>query len=143
MPSDSSTTASPYAKPLPKPTPLTQPFWDLAREGRLAVQACRSCGDRHFPASPVCPECLSTDQEWQVVSGRGTLVSWVEFHRAYWDGFKADLPYRVCLVQLEEGPLLYSNLVGADAGEGRVGRPVSVVFEKVTETVTLPKFVLA
>jgi uncharacterized OB-fold protein len=66
----------------------------------------------------------------------------VEFHRAYWDGFKNELPYPVCLVQLEEGPLLVSNLVG-DSGKARLGAPVRVVFEAVTEEVTLPKFTLA
>ena len=133
---------SDYAKPLPKIDPLNQPFWDHARDEKLAVQRCDSCGDVHFPPSPVCPNCLSEDQSWQVVSGRGTLESWVEFHRAYWDGFKDELPYGVCLVRLAEGPLLVSNLVGGDAG-ARLGAPVQVVFEKVTDTVTLPKFTLA
>ena len=133
---------SAYAKPLPKIDPVNQRFWDHARDERLAVQRCDACGDVHFPPSPVCPNCLSEDQSWQVVSGRGTLESWVEFHRAYWDGFKDELPYGVCLVRLAEGPLLVSNLVGGDAG-ARLGAPVQVVFEKVTDTVTLPKFTLA
>ena len=126
-----------YAKPLPEITPLTAGFWEHARAGRLSVQVCQNCGDIHFPASPVCPACLSDAQEWRPASGRGTLESWVEFHRAYWPGFQADLPYRACLVRLEEGPLLLSNLVGAD---GTIGDAVHVVFERVTEAITLPKF---
>ena len=133
---------SKYAKPLPKIDPLSRPFWDHAREGRLAIQVCNGCKDAHFPPSPVCPNCLSEDQVWQAVSGRGTLESWVEFHRAYWDGFKDDLPYSVCLVRLAEGPLLVSNLVG-DVANATLGATVSVVFEAVTEVVTLPKFALA
>ena len=42
-------------KPLPKIDTLTRPFWDLAKDHKLAVQVCHACGDRHFPASPVCP----------------------------------------------------------------------------------------
>lgn len=126
-----------YAKPLPDITPLTAGFWEHARNGKLAVQVCKNCGDVHFPASPVCPACLSDDQEWRPVSGRGTLESWVEFHRAYWPGFQGDLPYRVCLVRLDEGPLLLSNLVGED---GAIGDVVHAVFEPVTDEVTLPKF---
>jgi len=133
---------SSYAKPLPKIDPLNGPFWDHAREGRLAVQVCNVCKDAHFPPSPVCPNCLSEDQAWQPVSGRGTLESWIEFHRAYWDGFKDDLPYSVCLVRLAEGPLLVSNLVG-DAAKAKLGAAVNVVFEQATEEVTLPKFALA
>src|SRR5487761_1988169 len=87
------TPAMRYDKPLPKIDPLNQPFWDAARAGKLVVQTCRACGDAHFPPSPVCPECLSTDQAWREASGRGTLESWIEMHRAYWDGFRDALPY--------------------------------------------------
>ena len=130
------------ATPLPKIDPLNQPFWDAARAGKLVVQTCRACGGAHFPPSPVCPECLAPDQTWREASGRGTLESWIEMHRAYWDGFRDALPYSVCLVRLEEGPLLVSNLVGEATG-AKLGAAVRVVFEPVTETVTLPKFTLA
>jgi uncharacterized OB-fold protein len=129
-----------YTKPLPSLTPLDRPFWSNAREGRLSVQRCDACGDMHVPASPVCPNCLGTEQSWQPVSGRGTLESWVDFHRAYWDGFKDELPYRACLVRLEEGPLLISNLVGG--GTPGIGARVHVVFEQATDDITLPKFAL-
>ena len=131
-----------YAKPLPKIDALNKPFWDAAKQNRLVVQVCTACGDTRFPPSPVCPRCLSAEQSWKDASGRGTLQSWVAFHRAYWDGFKPDLPYKVCLVQLEEGPLLVSNLVGSDAG-AKLGAAVQVVFEPVTDDITLPKFRLA
>ena len=131
-----------YDKPLPKIDPLNQPFWDAARAGKLVVQTCRACGDAHFPPSPVCPECLAPDQTWCEASGRGTLESWIEMHRAYWAGFRDALPYSVCLVRLEEGPLLVSNLLAGAAG-AKLGAAVRVVFEPVTETVTLPKFTLA
>lgn len=130
-----------YDKPLPRIDTLNQPFWDAAKQNRLVVQCCSACADTRFPPSPVCPRCLSPDQTWKQASGRGTLQSWVEFHRAYWDGFKPDLPYRVCLVQLEEGPLLVSNLVGSDE-TAKLGAPVQVVFEPVTDAITLPKFTL-
>ncbi len=126
-----------YNKPLPQIDALTRGFWDYAKQEKLAMQVCDACGDVHFPASPVCPKCLSDQQRWRPVSGRGRLESWVEFHRAYWPGFEPDLPFRVCLVKLEEGPILLSNLVGPDA---KIGDPVRAVFEKVTEEVTLPKF---
>jgi len=126
-----------YDKPLPEITPLTKGFWDHARAHRLAMQVCTRCDDVHFPPSPVCPKCLSDAQEWRPVSGRGRLESWVEFHRAYWPGFANELPYRVCLVKLEEGPLLVSNLVGPEA---EIGDGVEVVFDAVTDEVTLPKF---
>jgi len=130
-----------YDKPLPRIDTLNKPFWDAAREQRLVVQTCTACGDTRFPPSPVCPKCLSPDQTWKPCSGRGTLESWVDFHRAYWTGYQDSLPYRVCLVRLAEGPLLVSNLVG-HSENARLGAPVRVVFDKVTDEVTLPKFEL-
>ena len=130
-----------YAKPRPRVDPLNQPFWDHAQAGQLAVQRCEACGDRHFPPSPVCPNCNSDQQAWEIASGRGTLQSWVAFHRAYWPGFGPELPYDVCLIRLEEGPLLVSNLVGGAAG-AKLGAAVEVMFDRVSDDLTLPKWQL-
>ena len=130
------------AKPQPRPDLLTRPFFEHAREGRLTVQQCDACGDRHFPPSPICPNCNSDAQSWQPVSGRGTLESWIAFHRAYWPGFAEDVPYDVCLVRLAEGPLLVSNLVGGTEG-ARLGAALEVVFDRVSDEVTLPKWRLS
>lgn len=131
----------PYNKPLPKIDALNRPFWEAAREGRLVVQTCSRSGDMHMPPTPVCPACLSDEQEWRPATGRGSLESWIAFHRAYWDGFKDELPYNVCLVRLEEGPLLVSNLVGSVEG-AKLGAPLQVVFSLVTDEVNLPVFEL-
>jgi uncharacterized OB-fold protein len=130
-----------YNKPRPRLDTLNAPFWSAAREGRLLLQHCPSCGDTRFPPGPVCPKCLAGDQDWIEASGKGVLESWVDMHRAYWDGFKGDLPYRVCLVRLEEGPVLVSNLVNKTENL-RMGAPVKVVFDAVAEDLTLPKFTL-
>jgi uncharacterized OB-fold protein len=131
-----------YSKPLPVRNELNRPFWDRARAGRLALQACRRCEHVHFPPSPVCPRCLSDDQTWRDASGGATLESWVDVHRAYWPGFAQELPYRVCLVRLDEGVLLVSNLVGNSAGAS-LGARLRVVFERATDEVDLPKFRLS
>jgi uncharacterized protein len=129
-------------RPMPRITPLNKPFWDYARQSIFALQTCNACGDAHIPESPICPVCLGDDQSWQPSSGKGTLESWADFHRAYWDGFKDDLPYRTCLVRLDEGPLLISNLVGDQEGVA-IGARVEVVFEPVNDEIVLPKFALS
>lgn len=128
-------------RPLPRITPLNEKFWALARQSVFSLQTCSACGHQHVPESPVCPQCLGTEQGWVAASGDGVLESWVDFHRAYWDGFKDHLPYRVCLVRLKEGPLFVSNLT-IDTRELHAGLPVRVVFTKVTEEITLPRFAL-
>lgn len=128
------------AKPRPKIDALNRGFWDAARAGTLTIQRCDNCQDQHFPGSPVCPKCLSEKQSWVPVSGRATLLSWVRFHRAYWEGFRADLPYLVALVGLEEGPMLMTSIVDASPEDLTIGMKLEVVFDKVDDEVTLPKF---
>ena len=133
-----------YAKPRPADDPANAPFWENARKGRLSVQVCEDCGDRHLPATAVCPACLSSRLAWREASGRGTLLSWTVFHRAYWPGFEADLPYAVCLVKLEEGPVMVSNFAPGTPLDGlSAGRVVEAVFERIDDDLTLPKFRLA
>lgn len=131
-----------YNDPAAIDDPLLHPFWAHARAHRLTVQCCTACGDLHFPPGPVCPVCLSEEQTWQEVSGKAELVSWTTFHRAYWPSFAEALPYDVCLVKLAEGPLLLSNFLGATPRDLRMGLPLRVAFDDVSEDVTLPKFVV-
>lgn len=135
-----------YLKPLPRIDTLTRPYWDYARQHVLSVQCCKRCGHHQFPPGPVCSECLAENLEWTPASGLATLVSWAEFHRAYWPGFAADLPYNVAVVQLDEGPQIVSNLVrelAARTGQLRQGLRLKAVFDDVTPEISLVRFTLA
>jgi len=54
--------------------------------------------------------------------------------------FANDTPYNVAIVQLEEGPRMLSNIVDIVPAELRVELPVIVVFDRVTDTISLPRF---
>lgn len=131
-----------YAKPLPTLNDENRPFWDACRDGRLSLQRCTACGHVRYPIAHCCPVCLSTDFAWADLSGRGTVFSYVVFHRAYHPAFKADVPYNVALVQLDEGPRMYSNIVGTPNDKVRIGDAVEVVFDPVTQEVSIPRFQL-
>ena len=124
---------SEYAKPLPVVTPQTQPFWDATRVGELRVQRCGQCGQLRFPPASICDECLSAEVSWFPVSGRGTVWSMCEFHRVYFKGFADEMPYNVVLVRLDEGPRMYSNIVGVAYADIEVGMRVQAVFDAVTD----------
>ncbi len=130
-------------KAMPQATPETQPFWDAAREERLLIQRCTSCGRHYFYPRPQCPQpdCDSTEVEWTEANGRATLHTYMINHRAA-PGFEAEAPYVIAVVQLEEGPRLMSNLVGVEASPDalRIDMPLQVTFERVSDAVTLPKF---
>jgi uncharacterized OB-fold protein len=54
--------------------------------------------------------------------------------------FSEDVPYVVAIIDLDEGPRMMSNVIDTAPEEVRVGMPVEVVFEDITEEITLPKF---
>lgn len=129
-----------YSKPVPRIDDNNREHWEGAQNGKLRVQHCKSCGTYRYPPARWCSQCLSEDIEWVTVSGRGTVWSWCVFHRAYFKGFGEELPYSVVLVELDEGPKLYSNLVGVPKDKVRIGMRVRAVFEPATPDLTLIKF---
>jgi uncharacterized protein len=54
--------------------------------------------------------------------------------------FKDEVPYAVCLIEMEEGPRIVSRIVDVAPQELKDEMPVEVFFEAVTPEVTLPKF---
>jgi uncharacterized protein len=125
---------------LPRPTTESQPFWDALARHELVVQRCGSCGRFFFPPSNRCQHCWSDDVAWEPVSGRGRLYSFTVFHRAYAAELADQLPYVVGVVELDEGPRLITNVVGCAPGDVRVDLPVEVVFDDLTDEVTLHAF---
>ena len=74
------------------------------------------------------------------MSGRGKVFSFVVFHRAYHPAWEGKVPYNVALVELDEGPIVLSNVIGIDNAELAVGLPVAVAFEAVDESLSIPVF---
>lgn len=101
------------SKPVPQPSPETQPFWDGCAAGELRLQLCHGCAAFYFPPRPFCPRCLSADVEWRRMSGRATLHTYLINHRPA-RGFEDDAPYAIAVVELEEGPRMMSNIVGVE-----------------------------
>lgn len=132
-----------YAKPLPSIDRWNKPFWNAARRGELLLQTCEDCGHWWFPPAPVCPSCLSTRVTWKRASGRGKIWSRCRFHHIYDKAFADEAPYNVCMIELEEGPVFISNVVGADWEDIGIGDAVEACFEKATEEVTLVRFRLS
>jgi uncharacterized OB-fold protein len=64
----------------------------------------------------------------------------VVVHKAWLPAFEADLPYNAVQVELEEKVRLTGNVVGSPNEALQVGMPVEVVFDDVTDMVTLPRF---
>lgn len=129
------------AKPLPKPTPDTQPFWDAVKRHELMLPKCKACGQLHFFPRPFCPHCFSWDLEWVRCSGKGKLYSFLINHRPA-PGFEEETPYVIAVVELDEGPRMLSNLIDIEPTPEavQVDMPVEILFQDVNEETTMFKF---
>ena len=63
------------------PTPESRPFWAATRRHELVLPSCRACGTLFYYPRAACPSCLSSDLDWQRVSGRGRLNTFTVVHR--------------------------------------------------------------
>jgi hypothetical protein len=135
----------PAEMPRPQIEPLTEAFWAAAREGRLVIQRCTSCGAfRHLPAA-LCGSCQSTAHEWVASAGRGTVYTYTIVTHPVHPATRASVPYNVVVVKLDDcgGVLVPSNVVDCPPEDVRVGMRVQVVFERVDEEIALPRFARA
>jgi uncharacterized protein len=127
------------SRPVPRPTPETQHFWDGTRAGELRLQRCDDCQHVYFPPRPFCPSCSSRSVSVFKASGRGKLLSYVINYRPHpaWDG-----PYSIAIVELDEGPRMMSNVVGCEQTPTALvlDMPLTVTFERASDEIALPLF---
>jgi uncharacterized protein len=114
-------------------------FWASGADGRLRLLRCADCSRFVHPPAPVCPECLGHDLAPEAVSGRATVASFTVNQQQWIPGSE---PYVIAWVAIDEQPdvRLTTNLVEVDEGDVRIGMPVKVVFEAITDEVYLPLF---
>lgn len=117
-------------KPVPVPTPATRPFWSALAEGRLRLQQCRACSTVFYYPRTCCPACLSPELDWREVAGTGTLYTYTIARRPTHPLFADEVPQRLAVVELDEGPKLTSTLVNLRDEDIRIGMRLAPVFEK-------------
>jgi len=126
------------AKPLPRPTPTEQPFYDACARGELILQHCQHCSHVLFYPRTHCDACQSEQLVWQGASGAGVIASYTVVRRGVSADFEA--PYVIALVDLVEGPRMMSQIVDVDFDALAVGLSVAVDFASWSEDITLPVF---
>ena len=131
------------ALPLPVANADSKPYWDAARERRLVIRKCNSCGQLHFMPRHLCPACWSDQLEWVDATGAGSVHSFTIIRRASDPAFAPLVPYAVALIDLDEGPRMMANIVGANALEVAIGDRVQVSFEDRGTGAMLPQFIRA
>ncbi len=127
------------SKPLPKPNAITAPFWVACAEGRFTFQTCASCGHSQFPPRLSCTACHGDDLVWRSACGRGTVYSATIVHRAPVESFKADVPYVLAIIELDEGVRAMMNVRDIAPDQVMIGLPVDIFFEAAAEGPPLPQ----
>jgi len=95
-----------------------------AARGHLALQTCADCGAVQYPPREACHHCLSPDLHWQPHAGGGQLLCTTTLHHSNDLYFRQHLPWRVGLVQLDDGPSVMVHLhqaLGAAPTRIRIG----------------------
>ncbi|HVX29096.1 MAG TPA: Zn-ribbon domain-containing OB-fold protein [Nitrolancea sp.] len=131
-----------YKKPLPQADPVTAPFWESVKAHAMKIQRCNDTGKFFFYPRGMSPFTLSDNISWEPVSGKGTVHAFSIVHNNRAPGFADEIPYVVAMIELEEGPRMMSNLIDVepDPEHVKIGMPVEIVYDDVTDEITLPKF---
>ncbi len=130
----------PAERPLPHPSEELGPFWEGLRRGEFLLPRCERCGAWRWPPAG-CREHPNdpylANLKWTPASGRGKVFAYtvqrVPFHPAF------SVPYVYALIELNEGPVMVSNVIDCDPEDVSVGMPVLVRFVDIGDA-TLPLF---
>ncbi len=125
-------------RPVPHPTAETRHFWDGCAGGELRYQRCADCGAVQLIPRSLCSACQSSGLEWKRSEGRGCILSYTTVHRAPTPAFRADVPYVIALVDMDEGFRLMVNVRGGDSPAVAIGARVRIGFRAV-DGITLPE----
>ena len=118
-------------KPLPHPTPKTQPFWDALKDHRIDLQQCDDCHKWVFFPRAHCPHCFSRNLSWKTISGEGELHTFTVSRLPTLPELADEMPQKLAVVELDEGPHINTTLVGVDEGDIKVGMRVKPVFDDI------------
>ena len=100
---------------------------------RLQGTCCPACERTYFPPRGVCPSCRQRDLQARALAGTGTLYSYTRMSQAP-RGFGSLGPATVGMVQLDDGPLIMSQLTDVEGVEIGIGMRVEMVTRKISES---------
>jgi len=118
--------------PIPPQNPESAPFFKAAAAGRFMLRRCVSCGQTHWYPRSICPFCQGRT-EWFEASGKGRIHTFSTFMRS-------NEPYTLAYVELEEGPIMLTNLVLAEPDSLRIGGRVRVCFQQASDGTAIACF---
>lgn len=129
-------------RPIPVVEHHTKPFWDGTKKGKLLIQKCDNCGQLIFFPRVICHSCLSQELGWLETKGEGSVYSFTIIRQGLNPNFLTMVPYAYAIIELDEGVRFICNIVTKNLDDIKIGSRVKVMFEKLTEDISIPLFEL-
>ncbi|CAG9274781.1 conserved hypothetical protein [Paraburkholderia unamae] len=124
-------------RPLPRATAETAAFWEGCAEGVLRYQICSHCEKvQHIPRAR-CVHCFKEALTWKPSKGRGRILSFTVVHRAPTPAFRAQAPYALAIVDMDEGFRLMVDVRDGAQRDLKIDQPVTIAFHEI-DGVSLP-----
>jgi uncharacterized protein len=122
-----------------------QPFWDAAKEERLVAPKCASCGTFRMPPVRFCAHCLSQDLAWEPLPGTGAVYTFIIVRHPLNPNATNYVPYMPAAIEADGAPGIrfISNVVECEPEDVEIGMKVEVVWNHVSDTLTLPFWIPA
>ena len=118
--------------PAPNINAESQPWWDAAAKSKLLFKHCKACNKNHYYPRSLCPFCFG-ECEWVEGSGKGKIYTFSVMARA-------EVPYAIGYVTLEEGPSMMTNIVDCDFAALKIGQAVKLKFVPSEKGPPMPMF---
>ena len=117
----------------PQPNPETEAFIEAARQGKLLIGRCLDTGKAFYYPRAVSPFTLSDNVEWVEAAGTGTIYTFSFMPRA-------PEPFAIAYVELDEGPMVLTNIVDCDSDDLTLGLAVKLVIKTTEDGLPVPMF---
>ncbi len=117
-----------FDRPMPIPTPTTQPFWDALAEHKIRIQYSPSTQRYVFYPRVLAPGTLADDLQWREISGAASLYTFTVAYRPVAPHFADNVPQLLAVVQWDEGPRFSTEIVNAEPADLEVGMRLAPVF---------------
>lgn len=116
----------------PKRSAFTSIFWQELERGVFQTTQCDSCGRMSFPPKPFCPHCWNRAIRWSVLAPQGVVYSATRIHASP-QLFRAESPYLVCILDLQDGVRLATKLLSQSPPAEVIGRRAELVVQRYAD----------
>lgn len=118
----------------------TQPFWDATKQRQLTAPRCTKCGTFRLPPTRFCAHCRHQEMEFVPLPGTGTIFSFIVVRHPLNPSMADYVPYMPAVIDADgAAPARFvSNVVECEPEDLTIGMKVRVVWNDVSDTLTLP-----